>query len=172
MIQILKVYRSNWPIALAAGAYKAIAEDKVEYLDKYEEKGDLEELNSLYNELRLVNREKDWTEPIGFLIHQIGMAYLLERNDRRLARPGLEMTLIGHSSNHFIEMGFLGMIASSLDNSSTEQNYRRYVPIEKTIRSAFNTGDTGVLPQLFADRSTALSTLEEYYSILVAKIEE
>ena len=77
MNQILEVYRSNWPSALAAGAYKAIAEDKVKYLDEYEEKGDLEELNSLYNELCLVNREKDWTEPIGFLIHQIGMAYLL-----------------------------------------------------------------------------------------------
>jgi hypothetical protein len=100
------------------------------------------------------------------------MAYLLERNDRRLARPGLEMTLIGHSSNHFIEMGFLGMIASSLDNSLTEKSYRHYVAVEKTIRSAFNTGDFGALPQLFADRSTAVSTLEENHDILVTKIEE
>jgi len=172
MIQLLKVYRSNWSTALAAGAYKSIAEDNVKYLDDYEEKGDLDDLNSLYNELRLINREKDWTEPIDFLIHQIGMAYLLERNDTRFARPGLEMTLIGHSRNHFIDVGFLGMIASSLDNSSTEKSYRHYVAVEKSIRRAFNSGDTAVLPQLFADRSTAFSTLEENYDILIAKIEE
>ena len=88
MPQILEIYNSDWPDALAGKAYSMIDKDNPKYLDEYEEKRDSKKFEDLIEKLKIVDDEKDWNQAMTLLAHRVAIEYIKERITGQSLFPG------------------------------------------------------------------------------------
>jgi len=139
---MLKILQGDWENALAGGAYVMIKKEKPEYLDQYEEIRNTEQLEKLIGDLEKFNPDRNWNDLVNSLVVRIAVSYISERISGQPSFMGGYMTLIGHvSSVENIEAGFVGSIASHLDNGRTQNAYSRYLTLDSSFQKSMNTGD-------------------------------
>jgi hypothetical protein len=170
MPQILEIYNSDWPDALAGKAYSMIYKDSPKYLDEYEEKRNLKEFEDLIKKLKKVDGEKDWDQAMTLLAHRVAIEYIKERITGQNLFPGGKMTLMGHARHNTIEMGFLGFLASNLDQGSTEKLFKDFLTIDLAFQKAINTGDTENARKLADPWRIVQITLDESFENLREKL--
>jgi hypothetical protein len=139
---LLKILKSDWEDALAGGAYVMIKREKPEYLDQYEEIRSADQMEKLIGHLEDFIPDRNWNELMNSLVVRIAVSYISERISGQPSFMGGYMTLIGHvSSVENLEAGFLGYIASHLDNGRTQNAYSRYLTLDNAFQKSMNTGD-------------------------------
>ena len=104
--------------------------DHSEILDEHEEKRNSVLMNQLIYDLSDFAPNRNWVEAIKFLASRVASSYVEERITGRNVGPGGQRTLIGHTHKSFFPAGFIGTIASSLDNGRTEKAYHNYIAVD------------------------------------------
>ena len=127
---IKRLCDGNWDEALAGGAYELLMKDHPEILDEHEEKRNSVLMNHLIHDLSEFAPGRNWGEAIKFLASRVASSYVEERITGENVGLGGQRTLIGHTHQSFIPEGFIGTIASSLDNGKTEKAYHNYIAVD------------------------------------------
>lgn len=172
MSEVVEIFKSDWREALAAKAYSMIQNDDPKYLDEYEEKRDSKEFESLIAKLGEVDDKKNWDQPMKLLAHRIAIQYLAERITGRSLFPGGKMTLIGHASQEVIEMGFLGSLASKLDQGMTEKLFQQFLMTDFEFQKAMNTGNSVKGRELADAWRLVQISLRDSYEDLMERVEK
>lgn len=171
MSKVVEIYKSDWREALAGKAYSMIMNDNPKFLDEYEEKRDTKEFDALIQNCNGLKDEKNWNDALKLLAHRVAIQYITERITGRNLYPGGNMTLIGHAGHEMIEMGFLGTIASELDEGATEKLFRQYLAIDMAFNTAINKGDSDNGRKLADGWRIVQITLRDSYEALLEKVE-
>jgi hypothetical protein len=138
VLAVSAIYQGDWQGALAGGAYLMIKKDEPKFLDSHEQVRDASDLGTLVKKLKSIDRDKDWSDAMGFLALQVAKSYCIERLTGRNIGWGGQMTLIGHANQSMIAAGFLGCIANFLDDGMTEKLYKQYLLLENAMQSTLN----------------------------------
>jgi hypothetical protein len=169
---MLEILGSDWDDALAGGAYVMIKKEKPEYLDQYEEIRSTEQIDKLIGSLEKFNSDRNWNDLMNSLVVRIAVSYISERIAGQPSFMGGYMTLIGHvSSVDNIEAGFVGAIASHLDDGRTQNAYSRYLTLDSEFQKSMNTGDFEGASKLADPRRLAHIELSESLESLQEIIE-
>ena len=131
---IKRLCDGNWDEVLAGGAYELLMKDHLEVLDEHEEKRNSVLMNELIDDLSEFAPSRNWGEAIKFLASRVASSYVEERLTGENVGPGGQRTLIGHTHRSFIPAGFIGTIASSLDNGRTEKAYHNYIAVDDVFK--------------------------------------
>jgi len=124
----------NWDEALAGGAYELLMKDHPEILDEYEEKRNSTLMDQLIYELSEFAPGRNWGDAIKSLASKVALSYVEERITGENVGAGGQRTLIGHAHESFIPAGFIGTIASSLDNGRTQKAYHNYIAVDAVFK--------------------------------------
>jgi len=140
--KILEIYKSDWREAIADAAYFMTSNSqKSSYIDQYETVRDMRRYKELILTLNEFDSTKPWKEYMNTLATRTGIAYITERATGNHLSFGGPMTFIGHASHTFIDWGFLGYLAHSIDNGNTEKLFNEYVSIDTKFHYAVHSGD-------------------------------
>lgn len=131
---IKRLCDGDWDEALAGGAYELLMKDHPEILDEHEEKRNSVLMNQLIYDLSKFAPGRNWVEAIKFLASRVASSYVEERLTGENVGPGGQRTLIGHTHESFIPAGFIGTIASSLDNGRTQKAYHNYIAVDEVFK--------------------------------------
>jgi len=131
---IKRLCDGDWDEALAGGAYELLMKDHPEILDEHEEKRNSVLMNQLIYDLSEFAPGRNWVEAIKFLASRVASSYVEERITGENVGPGGQRTLIGHTHESFIPAGFIGTIASSLDNGRTQKAYHNYIAVDEVFK--------------------------------------
>lgn len=131
---IKRLCDGNWDEALAGGAYELLIKERPEILDEHEEKRNSALMNQLIHDLSEFAPGRNWSKAIKFLASRVASSYVEERITGENVGPGGQRTLIGHTHQSFIPAGFIGTIASSLDNGKTEKSYHNFIAVDDVFR--------------------------------------
>lgn len=131
---IKRLCDGNWDEALAGGAYELLMKDHPEILDEHEEKRNSALMHQLIYDLSEISPSRNWVEAIKFLASRVASSYVEERITGENVGPGGQRTLIGHTHQAFIPAGFIGTIASSLDNGRTQKAYHNYIALDAVFK--------------------------------------
>jgi len=131
---IKRLCDGDWDEALAGGAYELLMKDHPEILDEHEEKRNSVLMNQLIYDLSEFAPGRNWVEAIKFLASRVASSYVEERITGENIGPGGQRTLIGHTHESFIPAGFIGTIASSLDNGRTQKAYHNYIAVDEVFK--------------------------------------
>jgi len=140
--KILDIYKSDWQEAIADSAYFMVSNSKKsEYIDQHETVRDMRRYKELIEKLDNFDSTKNWKECMNTLATRTGISYVTERATGNNLSFGSPMTFIGHSSHTFIDWGFLGYLAHSIDNGNAENLFNKYVSIDTKFHYAVHSGD-------------------------------
>lgn len=131
---IKRLCDGNWDEALAGGAYELLMKDHPEILDEHEEKRNSALMNQLIYDLSEISPSRNWSKAIKFLASRVASSYVEERTTGENVGPGGQRTLIGHTHQSFTPAGFIGTIASSLDNGRTQKAYHNYIAVDAVFK--------------------------------------
>lgn len=131
---IKRLCDGNWDEALAGGAYELLIKDHPKVLDEHEEKRNSVLMNQLICDLSEFAPSRNWGKAINSLVSRVASSYVEERITGENVGPGGQRTLIGHTHQSFIPAGFIGTIASSLDNGRTEKAYHNYIAVDDVFK--------------------------------------
>jgi hypothetical protein len=160
MVTIQEIFNSDWPEALAAGAYQMIYARNPEILDRLESPGDFQAAYDLGVNIKSLHSDPRCLEFLNLLITEIALAYIVERTTNR-SNLGGPYTLIGHARQEVIEFGFIALVCGSLDNFGTFEKFKEHNSLDRKVVKAINTGDMGDMPAVMEQRRIAWITLEE-----------
>jgi len=164
--KILEIYKSDWQEAIADAAYFMTANsEKSRYLDQYETVRDMRRFKELVENLDNFDSTKAWEEYMNILATRAARAYVKERATGNFL-SGTPMTFIGHASHTFIDWGFLGYIAYTVDNGDTEKSFTNYVSIDTKFSDAVHSGDYETATKLADEWSLSMAAVEEAYEKL------
>ena len=159
---MLEIINGEWEEALAGAAYEMIKTEKPEFLDKHEEVRNSELLGNLIIDLENFNPDRNWNDLMNSLVVQVAVSYISERMTGQPSFMGGYMTLIGHvSSLENIQAGFIGYIASHLDEGRTQMAYSHYLKLDSSFQKSMNTGDFDEARKLADPRRIAHIDLTE-----------
>lgn len=131
---IKRLCDGNWDEALAGGAYELLINERPEILDEHEEKRNSALMHQLIHDLSEFAPGRNWSKAIKFLASRVASSYVEERITGENIGPGGQRTLIGHTHKSFIPAGFIGTIASSLDNGKTEKSYHNFIAVDDVFK--------------------------------------
>jgi hypothetical protein len=165
---ILEIYKSDWQEALADGAYYSVNLLQPTYLDKHEKVRDRKGFTKLIEKLSKFDKTRDWEDPMAQLAGRAGLNYITERATGKNFAAGGPLTLYGHTGHIFIEWGFLGSIAYSVDDGQTEKLFNKYVSVDAKIQQALNNGpDSAINYRALAEEwRLAQNAVDEAYEKL------
>ena len=165
--KILEIYNSDWREAIADAAYFMTSNSKKsEYIDKYETVRDMHRYKQLIEKLDNFDSTKNWKDSMNTLATRTGIAYITERATGNHLSFGGPMTFIGHSSHTFIDWGFLGYLAYSIDNGNTEKLFNEYVSIDTKFHYAVHSGDHVTGEKLADEWHLSMAAVDEAYEKL------
>ena len=165
--KILDIYRSDWREAIADAAYMIVANSEVSgYIDKHETRRDKHRYVELVTALDNFDATKPWKEYVFTLAGRTSDAYIKERATGNSLSFGGPMTFIGHASHTFIDWGFLGYLANSIDNGNTEELFNKYVSIDTKFHYAVHSGDHVTGEKLADEWRLSMAAVNEAYEKL------
>jgi len=166
-VKIKEIYESDWHEALAELAYLFLSSFNSKYIDKHEQKRDMEQYKKLLSELENFDSEVNWRKIMEDIANRSVNNYVSERVTGKSFVPGGPLTLIGHTSHIFIEWGFLSNIASSLDGGKARDLYNDYVSIDDAFQKAIKSGDASTGYKLADKWRIAQNEVDESYENLL-----
>ena len=168
---IKRLCDGNWDEVLAGGAYELLMKDHLEVLDEHEEKRNSVLMNELIDDLSEFAPSRNWGEAIKFLASRVASSYVEERLTGENVGPGGQRTLIGHTHRSFIPAGFIGTIASSLDNGRTEKAYHNYIAVDDVFKEVARGESTRHDPEKLVELwQLAQENLDTSFTELESKI--
>ncbi len=132
----------NWDDALAGGAFEKLLQDQPEFLDDDEQRRNSFLMKSLIRDLKEFDSSRNWEKIVKEFASRVASSYLDERQSGQIISSGGGMTLIGHASSSFIREGFIGTVASILDNGATERAYNNYIAVDAVYKKMIRGGST------------------------------
>jgi hypothetical protein len=136
MTTIKAVFETDWARALAAGAYFLINGRNSEILDEFEEVPSIQTYRELESNLRQLNVD---VESLNLLASEVAVSYVVERTSSSRVSLGGPLTLFGHASNNIIELGFISLLCSALDNSQAFEIFKMHQTVDRRVTKALNT---------------------------------
>ena len=165
--KILEIYKSDWREAIADAAYMIVANSEVSgYMDKHETRRDKHRYVELVTVLDNFDATKPWQEYVFTLAGRTSDAYIKERATGNSLSFGGPMTFIGHASHTFIDWGFLGYLANSIDNGNTEELFNKYVLVDTKFHDAVHSGDNETAIKLADEWRLSMAAVDEAYEKL------
>ena len=165
--KILEIYRSDWREAIADAAYMIVASSEVSgFIDKYETLRDKHRYVELITTLDSFDATKPWKEYVFTLAGRASDSYIKERATGNNLSFGGPMTFIGHASHTFIDWGFLGYLANSLDNGVTEELFNKYVLVDTKFHDAVHSGDNETAIKLADEWRLSMAEVDDAYEKL------
>jgi len=165
--KILEIYRSDWREAIADAAYFMLANSqRSSYIDQHETVRDMRRYKELIKNLDDFDSTKPWKEYMNTLATRTGVAYVTERATGNNLSFGGPMTFIGHASHTFIDWGFLGYIACTVDNGNTEKLFNNYVSMDTKFHHAVHSGDNEIAIKLADEWRLSMAAVDEAYEKL------
>jgi hypothetical protein len=165
--KILEIYKSDWEEAIADAAYFMTSNSKKsEYIDQHETTRDMRRYKELIEKLNKFDSTIKWNEYMNILATRTGISYITERATGNNLSFGGPMTFIGHSSHTFIDWGFLGYLAYSIDNGNTEKLFNEYVSIDTKFHYAVHSGDYATGEQLADEWRLSMAAVDEAWEKL------
>ena len=169
--KILEIYKSDWREAIADAAYMIVANSEVSgYMDKHETRRDKHRYVELVTVLDNFDATKPWQEYVFTLAGRTSDAYIKERATGNSLSFGGPMTFIGHASHTFIDWGFLGYLANSIDNGNTEELFNKYVLVDTKFHDAVHSGDNETAIKLADEWRLSMAAVDEAYEKLCTTI--
>ena len=160
MATIQEIYNSDWPTGLAAAAYLMIQSQDPQILDKHEPVPELQDAQNIGVKVKELNSDLRMIENLNLLITEIAVAYVVERTTSRTNLGG-PYTLFGHASSETINLGFIALICSSIDDFNAFTIFKDYNSLDKKIIKAFNTMKMDSAPAYMEARRLKWISLEE-----------
>ncbi len=160
MVTTKEIFDSDWVEGLAAAAYFMILGKDPHILDKYEPVPNIQISNDLGIKIMQLSNDSRMMESLNLLITEVALAYIVERSSSR-SNPGGPYTLKGHASNRLIELGFIALICSSIDNFHAFTTFKEHNSLDKKVMKAINTMNMGSAPVDMEARRLKWIALEE-----------
>jgi hypothetical protein len=168
MATIREVFNSDWTEGLAAAAYFMIQGRDAQILDQHEHVPQMSTAYDLGVRVKALNSDPRTMEYLNLLITEVALAYIIERTTSR-SNPGGPYTLIGHASSDIIELGFIALICSTLDDFEAFTIFKEHNTLDKKIIKAINTASMDTTPADIETRSRKWLLLDEACVQLRAK---
>jgi len=160
MVDFKDVFNSDWPEALAAAAFFMIQGKDPRILDKHEMVPQMQTVQDFGVKIKEFSNDPRMTESLNLLITEVALAYVVERTTS-MTNPGGPYTLIGHATSHDIELGFIALVCSSIDNFHAFTTFKEYNSLSRKITKAINTLSMDSTPADLEARRLIWIALEE-----------
>lgn len=138
MVTSKEIFNSDWAESLASAAYFMIQGQNPEILDKYEPVPDMQTAYALGVKIKELSNDPRTMESLNLLITEVALAYVVERTSSR-SNPGGPYTLIGHARSEIIELGFIALICSSIDDFRAFTSFKEHNTFDRKVVKAINT---------------------------------
>jgi len=157
---IEKIFNSDWAEGLASAEYFMIQGKNPEILDEHEPVPDIKIAHALGLKIKELGDDPRTMESLNLLISEVALAYVVERTTSR-SNFGGPYTLIGHASSQIIELGFIALICSSLDNFQAFTIFKEHNSLDRKVIKAINTKNMDSTPADMEARRLKWIELEE-----------
>jgi len=160
MATIEEIFNSDWVKGLATAAYFMILGKDPHMLDKHEPVPDIQISNDLGIKIVELSKDPRMMESLNLLITEVALAYVVDRSTSR-PNPGGPYTLKGHANNQIIELGFIALICSSMDNFHAFTTFKEHNSLDRKVMRAINTMKLDTAPVDMEARRLKWIALEE-----------
>lgn len=160
MATIEEIFNSDWVKGLATAAYFMILGKDPHMLDKHEPVPDIRISNELGIKIVELGNGPRMMQSLNLLITEVALAYIFERTTSR-SRPGGPYTLKGHANTQIIELGFIALICSPIDNFHAFTTFMEHNLLDRKVMKAINTMKMDSAPADMEARRLKWIALEE-----------
>ena len=168
MATIEEVFNSDWVEGLAAAAYFMIQGKDPHMLDKHEPMPDIRISIDLGIKIKELSNDPHMMESLNLLITEVALAYILDGTTSS-SNPGGPYTLKGHANKQIIELGFIALICSSIDNFHAFTTFKEHNSLDRKVIKAINTMNMDSTPADMEARRLKWIALEEECDFLREK---